>query len=152
MNPASVSGLTIAALIVMSLIVIILALTLIKVLKPNSIVGKDVSALEQRIEAVSDNVMADLRKAEPTVKAAVDKAELGVGNELLSLLGKVELRLTDTTGEDAAIGAAQDYLARVTAEVQASVTAANQQKQAKLAALQLHVATLTAANTPATGS
>lgn len=155
MNPASaasavetstgMSGMGVAALVILSLVVVVLALALIKARWPASKTAQFVTGVEQHVESVASEVAQDIRNAEPEVKAAVDKVELAVGDELSQLLLAAEKRLTDTTGEDAAIATAQAYLARVAAEVQSSINAANAQKAAKLAALQAHVATLTAA-------
>lgn len=150
MNPASYSGFEIAAFVIMALVIVGLALVLYAKLHPATVVGKDVAAAEAKIDTVSDHVMQDARDFAADVTPTIFKAEIGVDNELSSLLGKVELKLLNTTGEDAAIASAKDYLARVTAEVQSKIDAANAGKAAKLAALMAHVATLTAATAPAT--
>lgn len=142
----------IAAFIVLVIVIVILGIAFIKARYPHSVIAKDVTAAEARVEAVSDHVMSDIRAAEPAVKAGFFKAELGVGTELSKLLGEIEVRLMDTSGEDAAIATAQQYLARVTAEVQASIDTANTQKAQKLTALQAHIATLQATALPASGS
>lgn len=153
MNP----GISTSVIVVLAIIVVILALALIAKLKPNSTIGKDVTATEAKVEAASDHVMtaaADLRsRVETEAAPVVDKIEVAIGTDLQSLLAKVETKLTDTTGEDAGIAAAQTYLARVTLEVESTVAGFNAAKAAKLAALQLHVTTLQASiPAPVTGS
>lgn len=141
-----VSGFMIAALGVLLLAVLILALAYIKAKYPSSATAQFVTKAGDDIRAVSDHVMSE---AEPLIQ----RAEIGVGNELSKMLGSIETRLLDTSGEDALITEAQQYLARVTAEVQAKVADANTAKAAKLAATQAHIATLQAVvAAPATGS
>lgn len=155
MNPASaasavdtttgMSGLGIAGLVVLSVLVVILALALIQAKFPNSKTGQAVGKVEQTIHVDATKAVEDIRNAAKELEPTILKTEIGIDNELNSLLGKVELKLTDTSGEDAAIAVAQQYLARVTGEVNDKIKAANDAKQAKLVALQQHVATLTAA-------
>lgn len=141
-----VSGFMIAAQCVMLLGLFILAVGYIKAKYPSSATAQFVIKAGDDIRAVSDHVMTE---AEPLIQ----RAEIGVGNELSKMLGSIETRLLDTSGEDALIAEAQQYLARVTAEVQAKVDAANNAKAAKLSATQAHIATLQAVvAAPATGS
>jgi hypothetical protein len=137
MNPAS-NGMTIAGIVILSIIVVILALALIKAHYPNSATAKAVGEVERFAQSAESVV-------EHVVDPLIFKAEIGVGNELVALLSRIEQQLTSTAAEDALIAEAQQYLERVTAEVQTKINAANSAKQAKIAATQAHVATLTAA-------
>ncbi len=159
MNPASsvpvtaagFSGMTVA-LVVMGLVIVVLALLYVKDHFPKSSTAQFVTGAEADASKFASTVAADIRKVEPSVKLDIQKIELGVDKTLVEALASVEKRLLDTSGEDAAIATAQSYLARVTAEVQASVQAANDAKAAKVAAMQAHVATLSTGLVPVTGS
>lgn len=157
----SMSGVSVAAIVILTLIIVILALVLIKQLRPTSAlavaetevlawIDGELKAFGSVAEAAAAAAEADLKSPIATAKAEVAKVEIGIDTELSSMLGKVESKLLDTTGEDADIAAAKAYLARIVAETDAKIEASNAKKQAKAAALALHVAALTV--TPVTGS
>lgn len=146
------SGLNIAALVILSLIVVVLALSLIKARWPTSKAGELIAAAETeartagvRIDDVFHDVENGLSAFASNVEPMIAKAEIGVDKELASMMSRLEARLLDTRAEDAVIAEAQANLERVTAQTSARIALANQAKLAKLDAMRAHVSALQSA-------
>lgn len=149
MNPAvstGLSGLSIAAFVILALMVMILALALIKAKWPNSAVGKDVAAAERfgthvwhdaeqranEAEAKARNYeqrIAELVKQGETGAAkAISGFELYAGNEFEKVLLNMEQHVSDTSAEDSDIAEA----AKTTAQ-------ALESKRAKMVRIENHI-------------
>lgn len=142
-NPAF-SGVAIAYIIVMAIIVVILGLVLWAKFNPTSAVGKDVAWAEAHVAplAADAHTWGKLFVSDAEALAAgFKRIEPELQTELQSLLTAAEKRLMDTTSEDAKI-----------AQAQADTADANSVKALKLQLVKEHVAALQAhiaANTPA---
>ena len=156
MNPASaasaveistgMSGVAIAAFVVLALIIVILALALIHAKWPNSAVGKDVTAIEGFATRTWHDAEARANEAEAKAKlyeqrfndllktgeAAATKVvsgfELYAGNEFEKAILALEQHVSDTSAEDADI-------------VEAAKTTANaiDSKRAKAVRIENHI-------------
>lgn len=148
MNPASaasavqidtgMSGLSIAAFVILALVVVVLALALIHAKWPNSAVGKDVTKAEtdwKELYVAADTEMHSLRErlknAGPVVQTAISGFELYAGNEFEKVILGMEKHASDTSAEDADIAEA----AKTTAN-------AIDSKRAKAIRIENHIATM----------
>lgn len=143
MNPA-MSGISVAALVIMSLIIIVLALALIKAHWPTSKAGQLVGLAQTDLRQGLSEVESIAGRVAPKFVADVHKAEDTIEMELSSLLEAAETKLMDTSGEDAMIRQADADLAAQTKRSEAVKTLALNMKSQKLKALDLHAARLQA--------